>query len=84
MSNQFIRATGALELQFSPGDRVILTRFKEMPLTFKPSLRAPLGTTICDPIGPVPAAYGQAPFSAMSSLMNDAIKAIPDFSGGQK
>ena len=41
MSNQFIRATGALELQFSPGDRVILTRFKEMPLPQNPKTPKP-------------------------------------------
>jgi hypothetical protein len=85
MSSLLIRATGNMELQFNPGDRAKLAQVQQSRLTGrKPQLYAPLGSSICDPIGPVPTVYGQAPFSAMPALLTDAVKDIPDFFGDAK
>jgi len=81
LSNNLLRAIGAVPFAFSPDDRAVLAQIVHMQVTgTKPSLYAPLALTICDPIGPVPATYGQAPMSAMPSQLNEAVKAIPDFS----
>ncbi|MBV9548781.1 MAG: hypothetical protein JO256_03800 [Alphaproteobacteria bacterium] len=85
MSSQLFRTTKNLEIQFSPDERADLTLWKQMPLTGgKPTLYAPVRFSICNPMGPVPASYGQAPYSAFPSLMNEALKTIPDFSGAAK
>ena len=85
LSSLLIRATGNMELEFSPGDRARLAQVKQYQLMgHKPQLYMPLGSSICDPIGPVPTAYGQAPLSAMPALLSDAVKAIPDFSRDPK
>ena len=84
-SNQLFRTTRNLELQFSPDDRAVMNRWKQAPLTgFKPTLYLPIGFGICNPVGPVPATYGQAPWSSLPSMQNEVEKAIPDFSGTAK
>ncbi len=85
ISNQLIRVAQGVELSFSPEALARLTEARQRTLTGrKPSLSMPNGFSICDRLGPVPATYGQAPFSAIPSLTGEAIKAIPDYSGGAK
>jgi hypothetical protein len=51
-----------------------MVRIKQVQLTgTKPTLNRPLALLVCDPIGPVPASYGQAPWSALPSLLNEAV-----------
>jgi hypothetical protein len=81
LSNLMLREAGVLQFPFSPDDRAVLAQIGHRQLTGnKPTLYRPLGLAICGPIGPVPATYGQAPMSAMPSLLNEAVKAVPDFS----
>jgi hypothetical protein len=82
LSYTLLHAAGIQELPFSSEDRATLARIRQIQLTgTKPSLNAPLAFQICDPLGPVPATYGQAPFSALPTLLDEAVKTIPDYSG---
>jgi hypothetical protein len=84
-SNQLFGRGRLLNLPLSAADRAMLEGGKQIKMTGnKPTVATPIGYGICDPIGPVPATYGQGPISAMPSLLDEAVKAIPDFSGSAK
>ncbi len=84
-SSVIIRGSSQLTLPFSAQDRAFMVLARGMKMTGnRRALDTPVGTSICDPIGPVPATYGQGPISAMPSFVDEVVKAIPDYSQGAK
>jgi len=77
-----VTAADAMKLPFNADDLAVIERSKTPPLTgIKPSLNdgSPMAV-LCDPIGPVPANYGEAQNQATPALVGDAAKHLPDFS----
>jgi hypothetical protein len=75
-----------LNLSFSPDDIAGIAHARHVPLINpKRTLdERNSTTTVCGPIGAVPATYGQAQFSYLPAMVGDMVKAIPDFSGGAR
>ncbi|MBV9549481.1 MAG: hypothetical protein JO256_07390 [Alphaproteobacteria bacterium] len=85
ISYNLIHVAQGVELPFSRAALARLTESRQRVLTgSKPSLAMPNGFSVCDPIGRVPASYGQAPFSAVPSLTDEAIKTIPDYAAAKR
>jgi hypothetical protein len=83
LSGLIISEIKSLNLSFTPGDRSDIANATHVPLMGADTLdRRNSTSTICRPIGAVPATYGQAPFSYLPPMAGGMVKAIPDFSGG--
>ena len=76
----------SLDLSFGPDDFAKIAHAKHVPLTeARRGLSERNSTaTICGPISAVPATYGQGQFSYLPSVVDDMVKAIPDFDGGER
>jgi hypothetical protein len=76
-----VTGAAAMDLPFNRDDLAIIERNEKQPLTgIKPTLSdgSPM-SVICDPIGPVPASYGEAQNQASPALVEDAVRHLPDF-----
>ena len=77
-----VTGAGAMDLPFNRDDLTTIEGTKTQPLTgIKPTLNdaSPMAA-ICDPIGAVPAHYGEAQISASPALVEERVKSLPDFS----
>jgi len=81
----------SLGLSFSAGDLALIDQGKHRPLQpdHDPEVSlyngggVPFGA-ICAPIGKPPSVSGQGHFSAVPSLIDDAVKNLPDYAGGAR
>jgi hypothetical protein len=80
-----VTGVAAMDLPFDRDDLAIIERNEKQPLTgIKPTLGdgSPMAM-ICDPIGPVPASYGEAQNQASPTLVEDMVRHLPDFRRGR-
>lgn len=85
LSRGLINSVKTLNLPFSPEDLKVIALGDTSPLANPPRDwldKGPGFGAICAPIGAVPAAYGQAMWSAVPTLWDDALKAKPRFTAG--
>jgi hypothetical protein len=84
LSGLIVSEVKSLNLSFSHDDLSDIANAAHVPLmgTNQTLDARNSTTTICSQIGPVPATYGQAPFSYLPSMVGGMVKAIPDFSHG--
>jgi hypothetical protein len=88
-SNLFAVRANTLGLSFSADDLALIAQGKNRPFQPdqdpNPSLLNLFGSklgAICAPLGEAPALYGQGHYSAVPSLIDDAVKNLPDYAGG--
>jgi len=77
-----------LGLSFSAADLELIAQGKHRPLqpahdpnaTLLNTFGTPFGS-ICAPMGGAPPLYGQGYYEAVPSLIDDAVKDLPDYAG---
>jgi len=84
LASFLVTGAAALKLPFNREDLAAIDNAKKQPLTgLKPTLSdgSPMAM-LCDPIGQVPANYGEAQAQASAGLVADAARHLPDFAEG--
>lgn len=82
LSGVIIDEVKNLNLSITPDEASRIATAKHVPMTgAKQTFNVRYSTnSICSPMGPVPAAYGQGQFSFLPSMIDGVVKTIPDFS----
>jgi hypothetical protein len=88
-SNSIAVRANTLGLSFSADDLALIAQGKQRPLqpthdpnaTLLNNFATPFGA-ICAPIGGAPSLYGQGYYREVPSLIDDAVKDLPDYAGG--